>query len=89
MSIKANLKKRLAPLEKSVAIEVIWLGWKYSKFQKRNKHYASLSWQSAKALALVKNRLKISRSDNSFANEFLTAKSILDNIVYRIIILLM
>ena len=83
MSIKANLKKRLAPLEKSIVIEVIWLGWKYRKFQKKNKHYASLSWQSAKAVGLVKNRLKISRLDNSFANEFLTAKSILDNIVLQ------
>jgi hypothetical protein len=80
MTFTDDLKTRLAPLEKSKIIEMIWLSSKYKRFQRNNIQHPPLSGLLIKALELVKNRLKISRTDNSFANEFRTVRSILDKI---------
>jgi hypothetical protein len=80
MTFTDDLKTRLAPLEKSKIIEMIWLSSKYKRFQRNNIQHPPLSGLLIKALELVKNRLKISRTDNSFANEFRTVRSILGKI---------
>jgi hypothetical protein len=65
----AKLKKFFAPLEKIQIVEVIWLCLKYLKSKKSDKKLPSLRIIFLKSLAMFTNRLKVVRSDNSFAGE--------------------
>lgn len=75
-----HIKNFLAPLNKFLALEFLWLIVKYF-FQRKNKiNYPKISVIFWHMIALTVNKLKIIRTDNSFAGEFSTIWNILSRI---------
>jgi hypothetical protein len=64
-----RLKRFLAPLEKFLIIETVWLMLKYAKNRRQEKNLKSLHWLIQKSIQMFTNRLKIVRKENSFAGE--------------------
>lgn len=76
----SRIKKWLAPLEDIQLLETSWLTWKYFRAKKSNKSLPSISYILLKAVELYTNRLKIVRTDNSFAGEHLSLAETMANL---------
>lgn len=70
----------LVPLLRFHVIESIWLVAKYKNFQRKNSNHSTLLKLITEASKMLTNRLKISRTDNSFANENQIINNLLEEI---------
>lgn len=78
--MKPFIRKILAPFERYIAIELIWMILKYQKAKLIKPNLYSLKWLIRKDIELLINRLKIIRTDNSFANESATIAEIVNKL---------
>jgi len=67
--MKIHIKKLFLPLEKLKLLIIVYLISKYFFKSKNNQNYPRITEVLSSVFGLVINKLKISRSDNSFANE--------------------
>jgi len=74
------IKKSLKIFLRFPVFELVWLIAKYSIYQRRNKSTARKKNLIAEVTKLFINRLKVSRADNSFANENETIGELLSEI---------
>ena len=78
--MKNHIKKFFLPLEKFKLLIILQLTLKYLFKSRNNRNYPRITEVLSTLFGLVINKLKISRSDNSFANESQIINKILGKI---------
>ncbi len=78
--MKKIIHKLLAPFERFIVAELLWMVSKYLRTNSKDSKLKPLRWLVRKSLESLINRMKLVRGDNSFANESIELKKILDTL---------